>query len=161
MWSAAAVAAGTVTPSSSSTYPALAAAASSRMNDEELKRIVTSDLLDKQFLVTGNLTPGIYLKDATFTDEIDTYGLEQWMKGTQKLFVGEGSQVRLIGDVEVSPESVEFRFDEDLMFRIPFRPVVKLSGRLVLARDKETGLISSYREYWDQDVATVLRSAKF
>jgi hypothetical protein len=69
--------------------------------------------------------------------------------------------VRLVGDVQVSPEAVEFRFDEDLMFRIPFRPVVKLSGRLVLTRDKETGLISSYREYWDQDVATVLKSAKF
>jgi hypothetical protein len=141
--------------------PAPARAASPRIADDDLKRIVTSDLLDNQFLVTGNLSPEIYLKDATFTDEIDTYGMDQWMKGTQKLFVGEGSQVRLVGDVQVSPEAVEFRFDEDLMFRIPFRPVVKLSGRLVLTRDKETGLISSYREYWDQDVATVLKSAKF
>jgi sensor c-di-GMP phosphodiesterase-like protein len=148
----------------SSSFAALTApahAASPRIADEDLKRIVTSDLLDNQFLVTGKLTPEVYLKDATFTDEIDTYGMDQWMKGTQKLFVGEGSQVRLVGDVQVSPEAVEFRFDEDLMFRIPFRPVVKLSGRLVLTRDKETGLISSYREYWDQDAATVLKSAKF
>lgn len=157
---AVAVAVASGTPYASPAYSALTAS-STRIDDEELKRVVTSDLLNNQFLVTGNLTRGIYLKEATFTDEIDTYGLEQWMKGTQKLFVGEGSQVRLVGDIRVSPDSVEFRFDEDLMFRIPFRPVVKLSGRLVLTRDKETGLISSYREYWDQDVGTVLRTAKF
>lgn len=128
-WIASAAAAATLAGSSGS---APARASSPRVSDDELKRIVTSDLLDNQFLVTGRLTPDIYLKDATFTDEIDTYGMDQWRKGTQKLFVGEGSQVRLVGDVQVSPDAVEFRFDEDLMFRIPFRPVVKLSGRLVL-----------------------------
>jgi hypothetical protein len=159
--SAAAAASSAILAGSNGGVPFSARAASPRIADDDLKRIVTSDLLDNQFLVTGKLTPDIYLKEATFTDEIDTYGMDQWMRGTQKLFVGEGSQVRLVGDVQVSPEAVEFRFDDDLMFRIPFRPVVQLSGRLVLTRDKETGLISSYREYWDQDVATVLKSAKF
>jgi len=56
---------------------------------------------------------------------------------------------------------VEFRFDEDLMFRIPLRPVVTLTGKLVLDRDPETGLITKYQEFWDQDVKTVLKSAKF
>ena len=117
--------------------------------------------MDRQFLVTGKLTPSIYLPTATFTDEIDTYAMNQWIQGTQKLFVGEQSQVRLVGDVDVTPEKVEFRFDEDLMFRIPFRPVVALTGKVVLARDPETGLISSYREFWDQDVVSVLKTAKF
>ena len=130
------------------------------LSDAELKSIVRSDLLEKQFLVTGDLTRSIYKPTATFTDEIDTYGMEQWMKGTQKLFVGIKSDVRLVGDVEVSPEKVEFRFDEDLMFNIPFKPVVSLTGKVVLTRD-ETGFITSYREFWDQDVATVLKTAKF
>ena len=130
------------------------------LTDEQLRQIVTSDVIDNQFLVTGNLTPAAYLPSATFTDEIDTYGYQQWREGTQKLFVSEGSDVRLVGDVKVTPETVEFRFDEDLMFRIPFRPVVSLSGRVVLTRDPSTGKIASYREYWDQDVATVLKSAK-
>jgi hypothetical protein len=130
------------------------------LSDGELKQVVTSDLLDKQFLVTGDLTRSIYDPTATFTDEIDTYTMDQWMKGTQKLFVGSKSDVRLVGDVEVTPEKVEFRFDEDLMFNIPFKPVVSLSGKVVLTRD-ESGLITSYREFWDQDVATVLKSAKF
>lgn len=136
------------------------AVAEDKLSDDEVKTIVKSDLLDKQFLVTGNLTSKIYRPSSTFTDEIDTYSMDQWMKGTQKLFVGEKSSVRLTGDVEVSPEKVEFRFDEDLMFRIPFRPTVSLSGRVVLERDAD-GYITSYREFWDQDVATVLKTAKF
>jgi len=131
------------------------------LSDEQLKEIVKSDLLDRQFLVTGNLTPIIYDPTAKFTDEIDTYGMDQWRTGTQKLFVGEKSKVRLVGDVDVSPSKVEFKFDEDLMFRIPFRPTVHLTGRVVLVRDGETGYINSYREFWDQDVASVLKTATF
>jgi len=131
------------------------------LTDEQLKDVVKSDLLEKQFLVTGQLTPSIYLPTAKFTDEIDTYEMDQWMKGTQKLFVGEKSSVRLVGDVNVSPSKVEFEFDEDLVFRIPFLyPVVHLSGKVILERDEKSGYIRSYREFWDQDVATVLKSAK-
>lgn len=137
------------------------AKASDRISDSELKETVKADLLDRQFLVTGQITRSIYLPTATFTDEIDTYKLDQWVKGTAKLFVGEQSNVRLVGDVDVSADEVKFRFDEDLMFRIPFRPIVSLSGTVVLARDSTTGLISSYREIWDQDVTAVLKTAKF
>ena len=129
-------------------------------SESELKQIVTADVLDRQFLVTGNLTRSIYRPTATFTDEIDTYGMDQWMKGTQRLFVGEKSDVRLIGDVEVAPDKITFRFDEDLVFRIPFNPVVSLSGKVMLDRDS-SGYITAYREFWDQDVATVLRTARF
>ena len=104
----------------------------------------------------------MYDESATFTDEIDTYQMDQWIKGTQKLFVGENSQVRLVGDVDVTSSAVTFRFDEDLQFRIPFLfPTVALTGKVILTRDPSTGLIMSYQEFWDQDVATVLKSAKF
>jgi len=144
------------------TQAAVAAAIDEKLgiSDDELKAIVTSDILEKQFLVTGDITRSIYKPSATFTDEIDTYNLDQWVKGTQKLFVGSKSDVRLVGDVLVSPEKVEFRFDENLCFNIPFKPVVSLSGKVVLDRD-DSGFITSYREFWDQDVATVLKSAKF
>ena len=36
-----------------------------------------------------------------------------------------------------------------------------LSGKVVLTRDEKTGLITSYREYWDQSVNDVLKTAKF
>lgn len=133
-----------------------------KLSDSELKEVVKKDILEGQFLVTGKLTPSVYLPTATFTDEIDTYGLEQWQKGTSRLFVAEGSSVRLVGDVVCTPDRLEFRFDEDLMFNVPLlRPVVALTGKVVLTRDPGTGYISSYQEFWDQDVNTVLKSAKF
>ena len=137
------------------------ARAAEKLSDAELAKIVQSDLIDRQFLVTGDITRSIYQPTATFTDEIDTYSLEQWVKGTQRLFVGSKSDVRLVGDISVSPQQIEFRFDEDLAFNIPFQPVVSLSGKVVLTRNPDTGYITSYREFWDQDVATVLKSAKF
>ena len=124
--------------------------------------IVEEDLVKNAFLTNGKLTRSIYDEKAIFTDEIDTYKLDQWIKGTSRLFVGPpGSRVGLVGPVEATETEVVFRFEEDLMFNIPFKPVVNLTGKVVLARDEQSGLITSYREFWDQDVKTVLKSAKF
>jgi hypothetical protein len=132
------------------------------LTDTQLQEVVTADILQRQFLVTGQLTPSVYDTSATFTDEIDTYSLADWQKGTARLFVAERSAVRLVGDVKVTAQQVEFRFDEDLTFRIPpFYPKVALTGKVLLTRDEGTGYITSYREFWDQDVASVLRTATF
>ena len=144
--------------------PSVSIASDKQLNlaPNEIASIVEDDLVKNAFLTNGKLTRSIYDEKAIFTDEIDTYGLDQWIKGTSKLFVGPpGSRVALVGPVEASEKAIVFRFDEDLMFNIPFKPVVKLSGKVVLARDANTGLITSYREFWDQDVKTVLKSAKF
>jgi len=131
------------------------------LSDETLKKIITEDVVERSFLASADLTRSIYDENAIFTDEIDSYPIEKWIKGTKKLFVAEESKVNLVGDVVVKPDRVEFRFDEDLMFRIPFRPVVSLTGLVVLKRDENTGLITDYREFWDDSVATVLKTAKF
>ena len=128
----------------------------------ELQQRIRSDLEDKQFLVTGNISRELYDESATFTDEIDTYGLEQWMKGTSTLFVAAKSHVDLEdGSLQVSDKAVTFRFSEYLCFNIPLLlPTVYLSGKVILERSPTTGLITSYKEQWDQDVNTVLKSAK-
>ncbi|KAI2512633.1 hypothetical protein MHU86_1852 [Fragilaria crotonensis] len=131
------------------------------LSDADLKEIVRKDVVDHKFLTNGKLTRTIYDESATFTDEIDTYTMDKWIVGTQKLFVGDKSRVDLVGDIDVTRDRVEFRFDEDLMFNIPFKPVVTLTGKVVLQRSPDTGLITSYQEFWDQDVASVLKSAKF
>jgi len=131
------------------------------LSNDQIAKIVMSDMVDKSFLVTALISREIYDESATFTDEIDTYTLDKWVKGTQRLFVSEGSNVQLEGDVNATDLEVTFRFKEDLMFNIPFKPVVSLSGRVVLKRDENSGLITSYREFWDQDVGAVLKSAKF
>jgi len=131
------------------------------LSDADLKRIIVSDMVDKSFLVSADITRSVYDESATFTDEIDAYTMDKWVKGTKSLFIPSGSRVSLVGDVAVSAAEVSFRFDEDLMFNIPFRPVCSLTGKVVLTRDETTGLITSYREYWDQKVNDVLKTAKF
>ncbi|KAG7337778.1 hypothetical protein IV203_017792 [Nitzschia inconspicua] len=132
------------------------------LSNDELAVKITSDVVDRQFLVTGRLTRELYDESATFTDEIDTYQLDQWMKGTQKLFVANKSHVDLEpNSLQVSNDQVTFRFQETLCFNIPLvYPTVYLSGKVLLKRNPDTGLITSYQEQWDQDVNTVLKSAK-
>ena len=132
------------------------------LSDEALGQIVTKDIVDHQFLTNGRLTRSIYDESATFTDEIDTYQLDQWMEGTAKLFVADKSHVQLVPDsLQVSKDQVTFRFDEYLTFNIPvLQPKVDLTGRVILERDPTTGLILSYREEWDQSVSKVLASAQ-
>jgi hypothetical protein len=113
-------------------------------------------------LASADLTRQIYDESAKFTDEIDTYTLDKWIKGTKQLFVASKSEVTLTPDsLKVTDDEASFLFSEYLCFNIPFKPVVYLSGKLILKRDQETGLITSYQEVWDQDVNTVLKSAKF
>ena len=100
------------------------------LSNEELKKIVLSDIVDKSFLVSADITRSIYDESATFTDEIDVYTMDKWVKGTKALFVASGSRVSLVGDVDVSSSEVSFRFDEDLMFNIPFKPVCSLTGKV-------------------------------
>lgn len=100
------------------------------LSNEELKKIVLSDIVDKSFLVSADITRSIYDESATFTDEIDVYTMDKWVKGTKALFIASGSRVSLVGDVDVSATEVSFRFDEDLMFNIPFKPVCSLTGKV-------------------------------
>lgn len=139
---------------------ALASDKQTNISNDELKKIILSDM-DKSFLVTADITRSVYDESATFTDEIDVYTMDKWIKGTKALFIPSGSRLKLVGDVDVTQSEVSFRFDEDLMFNIPFKPVCSLTGKLVLTRDENTGLITSYREYWDQSVSEVLKTAKF
>lgn len=122
---------------------------------------MTADVLDRSFLVTADLTREIYDERSVFIDEIDSYPIDKWIVGTKRLFVPSGSRVSLASPVLVTPAAVEFRFDEDLMFNVPLKPVVSLTGRVVLERDARSGLIVGYREFWDQSVKEVLGTAKF
>ena len=143
------------------------------LSDEDAMSIIKRDLVENQFLVTGKLTRSLYDESCTFQDEIDTYGLEQWMKGTSNLFDEGRSKVVLVENT-LQPmkkendtangngngnSGIEFRFVEYLCFNIPFiKPIVYLSGTLELKRNPTTGLITSYQEKWDQDVKTVIFS---
>jgi len=133
------------------------------ISNEQLGMIISKDIQENQFMVAADITRSVYDESATFTDEIDTYGMDQWIKGTKRLFVANKSHVDMVpNSLEVTDSEVIFRFTENLTFNIPLlQPNVYLSGSVILKRDMKTGLITSYQEKWDQDVNTVLLSAKF
>jgi hypothetical protein len=131
------------------------------LTPKELAAIVTSDIEENQFLVTGRLTRDVYDESATFTDAIDTYTLPKWIKGTGALFVGDRSHVDIVGPVESDEKQVKFRFSETLVFNLPLiKPTVPLTGTLILTRGKD-GLITKYEELWDTDVLTTLSKGYF
>ncbi|OEU07135.1 hypothetical protein FRACYDRAFT_251931 [Fragilariopsis cylindrus CCMP1102] len=137
------------------------------LSNEDIMKIISSDMIDNQFLVTGNLTRSIYSEECTFQDEIDTYTMNKWISGTSKLFDPSRSKVLLV-DNSIKPmvandDGIELRFVEYLCFNIPFvKPIVYLSGTLELKRGSSTttskgnGLITSYQEKWDQNIYEVL-----
>jgi hypothetical protein len=126
----------------------------------EIATIVSSDITERQALITADFTRDIYSEKCTFQDEIDTYPIDKYVSGTKALFNKDKSHVELVGDVTSSAESVDFRFSEVLAFNIPFNPSVSLTGRVKLSRGPD-GLIVSSREFWDQSVPAVLSTVKF
>jgi hypothetical protein len=132
------------------------------ISNEALAQVITSDIRDNQFMVRADLTRSVYDESATFTDEIDTYQLDPWIKGTKRLFIADKSLVELVpNSLKVTDREATFLFTEKLTFNIPFLlPKVYLTGQVVLKRDPSTGLITSYQEKWDQDVNTVVTSAQ-
>ena len=145
--------------------PAVASAAAdstkkrTNLSPLEMAAAVKADITERQFLVTGQLSRDLYDESCMFKDEIDTYTLDKWIKGTSALFVGSLSHVDIVGEVEATDAEVRFRFDEVLAFNFPLiKPKVPLTGTLVLTRGKD-GLITDYNEIWDTDVATTLSKA--
>ena len=127
----------------------------------DISKIVAADITDRQALITADFTRSIYSEKATFQDEIDIYPINQYVTGTKALFNAANSHVDLVGSVTASAAEVNFRFKETLAFNVPFNPKVTLSGRVVLTRDENDGLVTASREYWDQSVNDVLKTVKF
>lgn len=121
------------------------------LSQAELTKRLLVDIVDKRFMVTGELSEDLYSDSAKFQDEIDTYDLKNFVKGTNLLFDGKRSEFKLVGDLDFSNggKTIRYRFDEILSFKIPLQPRSRVSGVVEFTRG-EDGLIEKYREFWDQ-----------
>ena len=137
-------------------------AKSYNLNTEQIKTIISDDINIRQALITADFTRSIYNEKCKFKDEIDTYSMNQYIQGTKALFIPEKSNVKLISPVlyDNNKHQFNFKFSEILTFNIIFQPRVTLSGRVELTQGDD-GLIINSREYWDQSVVDVLKTAKF
>ena len=112
---------------------------------------------------TADSTPEICVDSCIFTDEIDSYPYVKFVKGTKALFHGPASNVQLVGDVDVVEDGkkIRFRFAETLAVNIPvLQPIWYVSGICALTLGSD-GLITAYREKWDQSVPEVILATKF
>lgn len=114
------------------------------------------------YTTQADFTRDIYSEQCRFQDEIDTYAIDDYVRGTKALFNPQQSHVDLTSDVVVdsSGQNVQFRFAETLAFNVPFTPKVFLTGRVNLQLDADK-LVRYSREYWDQSVLDVLKTVKF
>lgn len=144
------------------------------LSDADLLERIKDDVIQRQFLVTGNISRELYDETAIFVDEIDTYTMDKWVKGTSKLFSSADSRVVLTTPPHVVRDAattatqkggggdVQFGFAEYLTFNVPLlQPVVYLTGTVTLERrnaNNNNGLITAYKEKWDQDVSSVYQS---
>ena len=87
---------------------------------KELAKRVEKDLVENQFLATANFDRTLYDEACTFQDEIDTYELDKFIKGTSKLFVADRSHVDLTSPVTFQRKR-EFKFKEDPLLQHPLQ----------------------------------------
>jgi hypothetical protein len=134
------------------------------LSKEGLVDIVLEDVKERNSLVTADFTTAIYEDSCRFKDGsgLDgAYPMKPWMLGCKILFKGDKSSTTILDNTLVATsELISFRFESDLEFRGPFCPRVFLTGRIVMKRNPQTGLISSYREIWDEDVWDVVKNAR-
>jgi len=158
----------TSVPSMAASSPVIASRTPG-LSPAEFTRIVAEDIEKRQALVTADFTRSIYSEEATFQDEIDLYKIDDYVRGTKALFIPDCSRVELVDQVsyDEATRTATFNFRETLCFNVPFRPKVKLTGRVELQtttyedRRDRVGLVFKSREYWDQTVLRVLSTVRF
>lgn len=140
--------------------PCLAQDKQRNLPPEQIAAIIEKDVSERAFMVSADLTRSVYDEKCTFTDEIDTYEIDKFIKGTKALFMGPPySKLSLTSPVTATDTDLKFTFSEDLVFNIPFKPVMSLTGRMEMKRGPD-GLITSYREFWDGGVPKVLSTVR-
>ena len=111
----------------------------------ELERIVSTDITERQALITADFTRSIYSEEATFKDEIDTYPIDKYIQGTKALFIPEKSHVDLLETLRSIRISLLSNSRKYFVSIFPWQPKVSLSGYVELFRDSKDGLDHSFR----------------
>eukprot|EP01041_Mallomonas_annulata_P002470 gene2470-4794_t len=140
--------------------PAIADSKMRNLSPITIANIVTDDILKRQALATADFTRDIYDESCTFQDEINTYEIDEYVKGTKALFNGPRSIVTLTAPAVSDTDLVEIKFSETLAFNIPFYPKMDITGKVQYTLGKD-GLITKSREIWDKSVVDVIRTTHF
>jgi hypothetical protein len=145
--------------SAGSPSPALASAAfpgKLQVSLAELKSIVTEDFTSRRYLVTGDLTAGVYADDAHFADSNNDFGTgtAKWCRGVKALFVSDRCKLALTKPVVADEEKRTIVFTgwrQVDVFRLPGAPHTPVfTGTTTLTLDPVENIVIDHTEVWDQ-----------
>ena len=134
---------------------------------DELTQIVTQDFTERKYLVTGDLTPGVYADDAHFADSNNDFGkgTASWQRGVKALFVSERCKLALTKPVEADAAKRTIVFTgwrQVDVFRLPGAPHTPVfTGTTTLTLDPVDNLVIDHTEVWDQSPKEISAGFKF
>uniref|UniRef100_A0A7S1BSY8 SnoaL-like domain-containing protein n=1 Tax=Corethron hystrix TaxID=216773 RepID=A0A7S1BSY8_9STRA len=132
-----------------------------------LTKIVTEDFTQRRYLVTGDLTRGVYADDARFADSNNDFGpgLDSWVKGVKALFVSDRCRLALTGPVVADAEGRTIFFSgwrQVDVFRLPGAPHTPVfTGTTTLTLDPIENIVVDHTEVWDQKPNEIVSNLKF
>lgn len=133
----------------------------------ELTKIVTEDFTARKYLVTGDLTAGIYADNAHFADSNNDFGdgLTKWVKGVKALFVSDRCRLALTGPIVVDEAKRTITFTgwkQVDVFRLPGAPHTPVfTGKTYLTLDPQENVIIDHTEVWDQSPDEIKQGLTF
>lgn len=129
------------------------------LKPQQVADILTRNLRDGQYFVTGDLTPEIFSDTCRFKDPTnDVVGLARYITALGILFDANYSRVQLL-DIQVTdPYTIEARWTLGGYLKFPWHPrVAPFEGKTVYSLDKSTGLIILQDQTWSISSVEALR----
>lgn len=133
----------------------------------QLQQIVTEDFETRRYLVTGDLTPGVYADDASFADSNNDFGpgVSSWVRGVKALFVSDRCRLALTAPVVLDEGKRTITFTgwrQVDTFRLPGAPHTPVfTGTTTLTLDPIDNLVIDHTERWDQSPSEIKSGLKF
>ena len=110
----------------------------------------------RKYLVTGDLTSGVYADDAHFADSNNDFGkgTAGWQRGVKALFVSDRCKLALTKPVVADAQKRTIVFTgwrQVDVFRLPGAPHTPVfTGTTTLTLDPVDNIVIDHTEVWDQ-----------
>ena len=129
------------------------------LKPEEIADILTRNLRDGQYFVTGDLTPEIFADNCRFKDPTnDVVGLARYITALGILFDANYSRVQLLDIHVTGPYTIEAKWTLGGYLKFPWHPrVAPFEGKTVYSLSQNDGLIEVQDQTWSISGAEALR----
>lgn len=118
---------------------------------QERLRLIERDFRERQYYVTGKLTPAIYADDCTFDGadpDVPVTGLSKYVSATAGLFDRSMSRVDLLAIWAEGEREIRATWRLEGALNLPWKPKIKpYTGETVYTFD-ERGLVVRHDESW-------------